>query len=214
METPYRFVAHFIERFGPRKAGTEAEANAQHYLGDHLRAFCDHVVVEPFSAALGAKFTSLRFFTLGYIAALLLPGWSLSAAVIVALLNALIFLFHFVLFHSVLDPFFPKHISINTIGTIEPQKTVLRTLVFSGHMDSTPEFIWWYWLKNWGARAMIIAGLTWLTLPVYFLIAWVLNMNVIGSFGWWTYVALAPISVVFFFIHGNRVVSGDRKSVV
>ena len=213
MDTPYRFVAHFIERFGPRKAGTEAETNAQLYLGDQLRAFCDHVVVEPFSASLRAKFGSLRFFTLAFVAALVIPYWSISLAVALALLNSVLYLFHFVLFHSVLDGLFRKRTSHNTIGTIEPILKAKRTLIFTGHMDSTPEFIWWYWLKNWGARSMIIAGLTWLTLPIYLLISWLMGWSVIGSTVWWIYVALAPLSLVFFFIHGKRVVDGAQDNL-
>ncbi|HQV53028.1 MAG: M20/M25/M40 family metallo-hydrolase [Flavobacteriales bacterium] len=213
MDSPYRFVAHFIERFGPRKAGTEAETNAQHYLGEQLRTFCDDVAVEPFSAALRAKFSSLRFFTFGFLAALIIPYWSLSIAVLVALVNAVLYLFHFVLFHNVLDGLFSKQLSHNTVGTIEPQLKAENTLIFTGHMDSTPEFIWWYWLKNWGARAMIMAGLAWLSLPIYLLIAWLLKWSVFGSVGWWIYVALAPLSLVFFFIHGNRVVDGAQDNL-
>jgi hypothetical protein len=213
MDSPYLFVAHFIERFGPRKAGTSAETNAQHYLGEQLRTFCDDVAVEPFSAALRAKFRSLRFFTFGFVAALIIPYWSVSVAVLVALVNAVLYLYHFVLFHNVLDGLFSKQLSHNTSGTVEPQLKPERTLIFTGHMDSTPEFIWWYWLKNWGARIMIIAGLTWLTLPVYFLIAWLMDWSVFGSIGWWTYVALAPLSLVFFFIHGKRVVDGAQDNL-
>ena len=151
MDTPYRFVAHFIERFGPRKAGTEAETNAQLYLGDQLSTFCDHVVVEPFSASLRAKFGSLRFFTLAFVAALVIPYWSISLAVALALLNAVLYLFHFVLFHSVLDGLFRKRTSHNTIGTVEPLSTNTRGVVwlsysraaeFKGILEKYPNIEW------------------------------------------------------------------------
>ncbi len=213
MDTPYLFVDHFIRSFGPRKAGSEAERNAQQHLAEHLATFCDHASVEEFHAPLSAKFTSLRFFTLGYLAALALPLWSLNLACVVGLLNAVLFLFHFVLFHGVLDRLFPKVVSHNVIGTLEPRSAATRTLIFSGHMDSTPEFIWWYWLKGWGARAMVIAGFSWMMIPVYYGVALVAGWTVPGSIGWWVFVALAPLSLAFFFIHGKRVVEGAQDNL-
>ncbi len=213
METPYRFVGHFIDTFGPRRAGSEAETKAQHYLSDELRSFCDNVTVEPFDAALRAKFLSLRLFTLGFAIALVLPYWSLTAALVVGFLNAVGFLFHFVLFHAVLDGLYRQRRSHNVIGTIEPTGTAETTLLFAGHMDSTPEFIWWYWLKGWGARMMVFAGFSWLLLPLYYSIALVAGWSVWVSVPWWVFVALSPLSLAFFFIHGKRVVPGAQDNL-
>lgn len=213
MDTPYRFVGHFIDTFGPRRAGSEAETKAQHYLADELRGFCTSVAVEPFDAALRAKFRSLRWFTLGFVVALFLPYWSITAALIVALLNAVLYVFHFVLFHAVLDPLFPKLRSHNVIGEIEPDVPAESTLIFSGHMDSTPEFIWWYWFKGWGARMMVFAGFSWLLLPLFYAVALVADFTVWMSIPWWVFVALSPLSLAFFFIHGKRVVPGAQDNL-
>jgi acetylornithine deacetylase/succinyl-diaminopimelate desuccinylase-like protein len=213
MQDPYSFVGHFIDTFGPRRAGSEAETRAQHYLGDELRSFCDHVAVEPFDAALRAKFRSLRLFTLGFVLALLLPYWSPTVALVVALLNAVGFLFHFVLFHAVLDGLFRQRRSHNVIGTIEPKGQAETTLLFAGHMDSTPEFIWWYWLKGWGARMMVFAGFSWLLLPLFYAMALVAGFTVWMSIPWLVFVALSPLSLAFFFIHGNRVVPGAQDNL-
>ena len=213
MDSPYAFVGHFIARFGPRKAGSEAETQAQHHLAEHLRSFCDTVRVEPFDAALGAKFGSLRWFTLGYLAALALPFWEPWAALAVAALNTAAFLFHFVFFHAVLDPLWPKRRSHNVVADLEPSGPAERTLIISGHMDSTPEFIWWWWLKGWGARMMVGAGFSWLLLPMYYSFALAMGWPIAGSAGWWVFVALAPLSLAFFFIHGRRVVDGAQDNL-
>lgn len=213
METPYRFVGHFIDTFGPRRAGSEAETKAQHYLAEQLRSFCHEVTVEPFDAALRAKFHSLRWFTLAFALALVLPYWSLKAALLVALSNALLYVFHFVLFHAVLDPLFPSMRSHNVVGNVEPKGQVKSTLIFAGHMDSTPEFIWWYWFKGFGARMMVIAGFSWLLLPLYYALALVFGWPVWQSVPWWVFVGLSPFSLAFFFIHGKRVVPGAQDNL-
>jgi acetylornithine deacetylase/succinyl-diaminopimelate desuccinylase-like protein len=213
MRSPYTFVGHFIDTFGPRRAGSEAETKAQHYLADELRSFCTTVAVEPFDAALRAKFRSLRWFTAGFAVALVLPYWSVTAALIVALLNAVLYVFHFVLFHAVLDPLFPKLRSLNVIGDIEPEGPAESTLIFSGHMDSTPEFIWWYWFKGWGAGMMVFAGFSWLLLPLFYAVALVADFTVWMSIPWWVFVALSPLSLAFFFIHGKRVVPGAQDNL-
>lgn len=213
METPYRFVGHFIDTFGPRRAGSEAETKAQHFLATELRSFCGEVTVEPFDAALRAKFWSLRWFTLGFAIALVLPHWSLTAALMVALANALLYVFHFVLFHAVLDPLFPSMRSHNVVGNVEPKGNAKSTLIFAGHMDSTPEFIWWYWFKGFGARMMVIAGFSWLLLPVFYAIALAFSWPVWLSIPWWIFVGLSPFSLAFFFIHGRRVVPGAQDNL-
>jgi hypothetical protein len=213
MDTPYRFVGHFIDTFGPRRAGSEAETKAQHFLGEELKQFCDTVAVEPFDAALRAKFRSLRWFTAGFAIALVLPYWSLPAALFVAALNAVLYVFHFVLFHAVLDPLFPKLRSHNVIGTIEPKEQAESTLIFSGHMDSTPEFIWWYWFKGWGARMMVFAGFSWLLLPLFYALALATDFAVWKSVPWWVFVGLSPLSLAFFFIHGKRIVPGAQDNL-
>lgn len=213
MDTPYRFVSHFIDTFGPRRAGSDAETKAQHYLAEQLRSFCTAVSVEPFDAALRAKFRSLRWFTVGFALALILPYWSLPAALIVAALNAVLYVFHFVLFHAVLDPLFPKLRSHNVIGDIEPEGPAESTLIFSGHMDSTPEFIWWYWFKGWGARMMVFAGFSWLLLPLFYAVALAADFTVWMSIPWLVFVALSPLSLAFFFIHGKRIVPGAQDNL-
>jgi len=213
MDTPYRFVDHFIQTFGPRKPGSEAEKQAQQFLAKELNTFCDRVEVQPFVAALTAKFGSLRIFSLLYVVALVLPVVSLPMALAVAAVNAVVFMGHFVMTGAWLDFLFPKQESCNIVGTIEPTGPARRTLLFAGHMDSTPEFIWWYWFQDWGIRMMMVSGVSFLLLPIYYSVAWPLEAEVWLSGPWWAFVAASPFALTFFFIHGTRVVDGAQDNL-
>lgn len=213
MDTPYRFVDHFIRTFGPRRAGSEAEKLAQHCVAQELDTFCDRVEVQPFMDALTAKFSSLRIFSLLFWSALLLPVVSVPLAFTVAAINAVLYLGHFVMYRNWLDFLFAKKESRNVSGIIEPAGEVRRTLLFAGHMDSTPEFIWWYWFKDWGIRMMLLAGLSFALLPVFYLVALVMGSEVWMSGIWWVFVALSPLALTFFFIHGKKVVNGAQDNL-
>lgn len=213
MDTPYRFVDHIIRSFGPRRAGSEAERRAQQFVAEQLDTFCDRVEVQPFLDALTAKFSSLRLFCALHWAALVLPVVSVPLALAVSALNAVLYVGHFVMYRNWLDPLFPKRESRNVAGIIEPTGEVRRTLLFAGHMDSTPEFIWWYWFKDWGIRMMVVAGLSMVLLPLYLTIALVLGWEVWNGGLWWGFVVTAPLGLTFFFIHGNRVVDGAQDNL-
>lgn len=213
MDTPYNLVKHIIEQFGPRKAGSDAETKAQFYFSEHIKSFCDKVEVEEFTDSLGAKFGSLKLFCIVFYAALVLPLFSPIAALVVAFVNAFVFLFHFIMYYNWLDFLFPKKKSQNVIGTIEPRGEVRTTLLFAGHMDSTPEFIWWYWLKDWGVRLMVLGGVAFAALPVYYLLAIILGYEIGMSPIWWFFVGTTPFSLTYFFIHGNRVVDGAQDNL-
>jgi aminopeptidase YwaD len=213
MDTPYRFVDHFIRTFGPRRAGSEAEKLAQQYVAEELDTFCDRVEVQPFMDALTAKFSSLRIFCVLFWSALLLPVVSVPLAFAVAAVNAVLYVGHFVMYRNWLDFLFPKKESRNVSGIIEPTGEVRRTLLFAGHMDSTPEFIWWYWFKDWGIRMMLVAGISFALLPIFYLVAMMMDMEVWMSVGWWIFVALSPLALTFFFIHGERVVDGAQDNL-
>lgn len=213
MKDAHSLVADIIDRFGPRKAGSEAETRAQQHLAVVLRGFCDRVNIEAFKAPLGAKFQSLKLFCVLYWIALVMPSFSTHGAFILAVINGVLFLGHFVMYRNWLDFAFAFAESRNVVGTLEPRGEVKRTIIISGHMDSTPEFIWWYWLKNWGIRLMIFGGVSFALLPVFYGISLVLDIKVWGSPAWWGFAATAPFALTFFFIHGKRVVDGAQDNL-
>ena len=213
MNSPIELIEAIIERFGPRRAGSEAERNAQHYLKERLQTYCSRVEVHEFEDALTAKFSSLRLFCTAYYVSLGLVWVSVPAAFVLALVNSILFFGHFVVYRNWLDFLYPKKKSLNVIGTIEPESEVRSTLIFSGHMDSTPEFIWWYWLKDWGIRLMILSSLAFVLLPVLLVFLWFNGWGQSTEIAYWVFVGLVPATLSFFFIHGKTIVDGAQDNL-
>ncbi len=210
------FINYIIEKFGPRRAGSDSENNAQNYIYEELSKFCDKCEKQEFSSALTAKFQSLRLFCLIYLASYALYFYSPIVSFYLSLINSVCFFLHFNSYRHILDFLFPKIKSSNVTGYIDPSSNLKKTIIFAGHMDSTPEFIWWYWFKNWGARAMIYVGVSFVVFPVFILLSIYfpeLHFNsifqiVLGLFG-----LAIPLSVVFYFIHGKQVVPGAQDNL-
>lgn len=212
-KTPFEFIAHIIQQFGPRRAGSNAEKNAQQYFSEQLKTITNNVETEEFRDALRAKFSSLKIFCLLYYVALVLPLWSLELAIAVSAVNAVVFFFHFLTYKDWLDVFYPKLTSRNVIGTIEPQGEVKQTVILSGHMDSTPEFIWWYYFRDWGIRMMFPAGIAFVTLPLFYAGSLLFSYEVMYSVAWYVYVFLSVFTLSLFFIHGKIVVDGAQDNL-
>jgi aminopeptidase YwaD len=60
---------------------------------------------------------------------------------------------------------------------------------------------------------MVFAGFSWLLLPLFYAVALAADFNVWMSIPWWVFVALSPLSLAFFFIHGKRVVPGAQDNL-
>lgn len=213
MNTPIELISEIIDRFGPRRAGSEAERNAQYFLKERLQSYCNEVEVHEFEDSLTAKFSSLRLFCVGYYLSLVFVWISVPVALALAFVNAILFFGHFVAYRNWLDFLYPKKRSLNIIGAIEPQSEVRSTLIFSGHMDSTPEFIWWYWLKDWGIRLMILSSLAFVLLPILVLFLFLNDWTPSIEIAYWIFVGIVPATVSFFFIHGKTVVDGAQDNL-
>lgn len=99
------WIGGIIERFGGRPPGSPAEAAAQAWLAEEWGAWCDAVTTQPFMAALNAKFHALKWFCLAFYLCLALYWVNLPAATLLAALNAVLLLGHFVAYRDWLDPF-------------------------------------------------------------------------------------------------------------
>ena len=206
------FISEVITQFGPRRGGSEAEDKAQDYFRTRLDEFCHFTEKEPFEASLRAKFGALKVICLLYFVAIGLYWVSLPAALILSLVVAALFLLHFILGYTIMDVFYKKHTSSNVYGVIEPTGTAARTILFSGHMDSTPEFIWWYWFKGWAAKGNFINGILFALTPLLIVGA----MAFEGGTRWAVFIILCftgLLSIMFFFIHGKRVVDGAQDNL-
>lgn len=209
-------IQTILDKFGPRRAGSKAEFEAQSFFARELQTFCSKVEHEEFAGALRAKFLALRIFCVVYIVNLVLVLYSPLGAFLLALANAVVFFLHFNSYRHILDFLYPKMKSSNVIGTIEPQGEVKQTVIFSGHMDSTPEFIWWYYLKNTGVKIMLLVGVSFVFIPVFYaLVAFAgIDLNSLGvKIAYIFFLCVAPLSAVFFFIHGKKIVPGAQDNL-
>jgi hypothetical protein len=220
MRDLHALIRTLIDRFGPRRAGSQAEEQAQGYFRDLLRNCCDTTACQSFRAPLRAKFHALKPLCWAFYAALGLYWWVPGAAVGLAGLVAVLTLLHFVLPFLVLDKLYPKHPSLNVWGDIEPRGEPRQTLIFSGHMDSTPEFIWWYRLKQWGGRLTVLGIGTLLLTPLLLGSALLFGPPAAQSavLAWhhlpWAIAALfAPVTIVLLTLHGKRVVPGAQDNL-
>jgi hypothetical protein len=209
------YIQDIITRFGGRYFGSEQEKNAQYYTADILRKYCDKVEVEEFQSALEAHFQSLKIFCIVYVIVLIFLKIDVRIAAGLGVLNAVLFLGHFVTYRHWLDFLFTKKPSWNVIGDIEPVQPATSTLIVAGHMDSVKEFKWWFRLKHFGAVLSVIAGFQITLLGVYALLSVFIHATWF-SYIWWLFAVITPILIVFYDMHGEEVVHGalDNLSAV
>ena len=206
------YIDVIITRFGGRYFGSEQEKQAQLYTAEILRKYCDKVEVEEFQSALEAHFQSLKGFCIVYVLVLVLLKVDVRIAGVLGIVNSILFLGHFVTYRHWLDFLFPKKPSWNVIGEIEPTGEAHNTLIVAGHIDSVKEFKWWYKLKQTGAVFTVLAGFLITLLGIYSLLAIFINTGWYG-YGWWFFVLLAPMLIVFFDMHGTQVVDGASDNL-
>ena len=207
------FIETVIGNFGGRVAGTEAERNAQEYTRDYLSKYCDEVEWHEFQSALGAKFHSLKGFCIAFAVAAILYPWNVYVAALVAGINTVLFVGHFLSYRDWLDFLYKQHTSMNVIGKIEPSHDVRSTLIISGHMDSVVEFQWWYRLKNLGGILTTLSGFLLVVQGLTYVIAGLIHtimgyLPPVFELFWWSHIILSPCLITFFSIHGKRKVDG------
>lgn len=146
-------IKNVCKNFGPRPVGSEAEKNAQEYMLNDLKNFCDEAKREEYKVSdkafmfwvpLGAILIILSavFFTLG------LAAVSLG----VCLLEIFLIVAEFIFYKPVIDVFFPKKTSGNVYGVIKSSGETKKRIILSGHTDSA--FEWTYTYK--GGRPAVL----------------------------------------------------------
>lgn len=206
------FIQDVIGKFGGRYFGSEQEKQAQLYTKEVLAQYCHTTELMPFDSALEAHFQSLKLFCAVFVLCLGLYWLSPAIAAVVALVNLVLFVGHFVTYRHWLDFLWPQKTSYNVIGTIEPLQEVRSTLIIAGHIDSVKEFKWWYRLKHTGAVLSVLAGILFPLLAI-FLVVTVLVPGEWSRIGWWIFVGLSPILIVYFDMHGMEVVHGANDNL-
>ncbi len=211
----YAFVGQIVERFGPRSPGSNAERKAQEWVREQFEQMVgtEQVDVQRFKAALTGKFISLKWFVALFLIAMALAWISLPLAGLLGLVNAVIFLGHFVMYRDWLDSIFPQMDSSNVSADIEPVDHAQSTLIIAGHVDSATEFQWWYRFGQAGIIATVLAGFVMVLGGFYLALASLWSpvmgqMSLTAQMPWWILLGLSPLLISMWSIHGDRVVDG------
>ncbi|MBX2903117.1 MAG: M28 family peptidase [Chitinophagales bacterium] len=210
------FISEIIQRFGPRLAGSTAEANAQLFVKQEIEQFLPQATLQTFKAPLTAKFRKMKIYAVLYWVSTALFFWNPLAAFVLAIGNAFITVNDLMRNGTLLDFLFPKLQSSNVTAVVEPQQRARQTIVFAGHIDSTEECQWWYWLKQLGGYLTFVCGIliilfaVFTTVEALFLIAF--GKHVLRELNWF-FLVLAPVQLVYFTFHSKRVVEGAADNL-
>lgn len=206
-------IKDIINKFGGRYFGREQEKQAQEYYKTLLNKFCDTAEIIPFKAALEGHFQALKIFVPIHIIVLfLIPSLPLIA-MILGLVNSILFLGHFVTYRHWLDFLFAQKTSYNVVGNIEPTEKATSTIIFAGHMDSVKEFKWWYKLKQTGVVLTVIASFSLALLGVFSVFAYLFQGSLGITIFWYIFLVLAPSLWVLVDMHGKEVVHGANDNL-
>ncbi|MBS1622966.1 MAG: M28 family peptidase [Bacteroidetes bacterium] len=207
-------IQEIISRFGPRPAGSRAEHQAQDYIANDMLRHTDDVQVLSFQAPLTAKFGKMKLYAALYLLALIVFWFSPLAATCIAVLNAIVLVSDLMQNRGLADFLYPQKTSWNVSATLEPQKEVKSTLIFSGHIDSTHECTWWYRFKQYGAHLTIATGLMIVFFAIYlltYLLADYFIYDDMPDFTFYVYlffVIISPLTIIYFTFHGPECVPG------
>lgn len=208
-----QLISDIIERFGPRPAGSDAEKNAQRYIAERAKELTDNVRYLEFEEYLDARFGKLKYYVALYVLSLVSYWLSKEVALGLSAINVFFLVMDLMMYRDVLTTFpGKKQTSANVDAVLEPQGEVKSTIVLSGHMDSTREYIWWYKLGEWGIKLTILAGV---------LMALQLVFNIVAFFspsGYNDYVCglfaiLSPVLIVYWDMHGEEAVPGAQDNL-
>ncbi len=135
-------ISHICRRLPPRSPGSAGEREAAAYMAGVLRkdCGCSNTTLDPFrvhpASFYGYCMISGILDSLSCLGFFLHPAFSLAAGC----LSLLLFVFFFVLYLPILDPFFPAKESVN-VTAVRPCSGETRRRVFlSGHIDAAWEF--------------------------------------------------------------------------
>ncbi len=150
-----RLTQSFLERHGPRIAGTRQCLNAADQIAEMLRVHCDKVAEERFEMHPASFWSVGKIVSVAYLLSIifLFAGGSFVYLSFAVALAGLIYGIVLYIFNGrVFDRFFPHADGCNVYGSIEPAGEVKQQIILSGHHDS-PYVV--SFLLNWKKLARI-----------------------------------------------------------
>ena len=211
-----REITHICRDMKKRAPGSEGEREAAAYMAASLETDCGcaDVKVETFkehpASFYGYFYFSATFDTLCAVSFFIRPWLS----VLFGCLALVLFLFHFVLYKTPIDPFFPESESVNVTAVRRCSGEVKQRVFLNGHIDAAWEFPLNY---RFGGVVFEIPGVM-ATVGVFFYIA--LSVFALCGAGGWTRMAgLYGLLFVPFFLllaityNPKRVVDGANDNL-
>ncbi|RJX26942.1 MAG: M28 family peptidase [Acholeplasma sp.] len=137
----FTWVEQKIKQHGPRLAGEDPSRNAADDIYKDLESFSDSVGKDDFYIHQGAFLGWIRILVLAYLVSVVFLWLKMPLFSIILTISAiLILVLQFFLYLPLLDRFYPKKLSRNVYGIIEPKEEVKRQVILSGHHDSAHVF--------------------------------------------------------------------------
>ena len=208
-------------------------------IEDEMKKYCDDTVQEEYKSSPTAFLGGIRYVAIITLISIIIYLLSLAndlqwlqfepalhliiliIAVVLLGFSALYLIGEVMRYHLIFDFLFPKKISKNIIGTINPAGEVKHTVIFSGHHDSAYEFNLFYYLKTIGAVLLFVGliGIVIIFVIVFIkLIFFFLPINLAPFFIIFGIVFLVfiPLLFLYMFFHTYNPVPGafDNLSAV
>ncbi|MBQ8782752.1 MAG: M20/M25/M40 family metallo-hydrolase [Clostridia bacterium] len=133
------------KNYGPRPAGSEADAKAREYLKSDTAKFCDEMKEEEFRCSDKAFMSWVSIGSVLLLVSAVLFAFGLQViALAVTLLNVFFIVSEFFFYKPVLDVFFKKKETGNIIGVRKASGETKKRIIFCGHTDSAYEWTYTY----------------------------------------------------------------------
>ena len=135
-------ITHICRKIGRRSPGSAGEKAAAEYFAGLLEKDCGcaDVQVESFREHPDAFYGYFYFSAFCDILCCLTFFVSPWLSILFGLLGLLLFIFHFVLYRPVLDPFFPEREGTNVTAVRPCSGEVKQRIFLNGHTDAAWEF--------------------------------------------------------------------------
>ncbi|MEA2076851.1 MAG: M28 family peptidase, partial [Candidatus Marinimicrobia bacterium] len=137
----FTFTEALINKFGPRKAGSQASRDCADELHREMKGFADDARIEEFGVHAGAFLGWIRIlvslYAVGTAFLWLSKPWITA---ILLFIGILIMIFQFFLYKHSIDFLYPRKKAGNVIGVVNPEGEVKQQIIISGHHDSARIF--------------------------------------------------------------------------
>ena len=139
-------ITHICRDMKKRAPGSAGEREAAEYMAEQLRTQCgcDDVKIESFEEHPDGFYGYLYFSAVLDMLCMVFAFRSPWLSIVFALAAILLMLFQFILYHEIVDCFFPRRNSVNVTAVRHSKGIAERRIFLNGHTDAA-----WEWPVNY-----------------------------------------------------------------